>query len=107
MSQEISTYRSDCETDDAWVPHGDAKPATHVTEPPEHNGIWGGRAAVGSQGPLYAQVPGSIPCGRLFVTLALFCKYFVQIFRGLVRMFLLFIMSCNMLLGCLCMYVGV
>ena len=80
-SQEIRTDRSDCETNDAWVPHGHAKPATHVTEPPEHDGTLGGRAAVGSQGPLYAQVPGSIPR-------ASFCNSGVvlQICRGLMGM---------------------
>ena len=75
-SQEVETDRPYCERNDAWVPHGHAKPATHVTEPPEHNGIWGGRAALGSRGLLYAQVPGVIPCWRLLMTLALRCEYF-------------------------------
>ena len=58
------------------------QPATQVTEPPVHNGILGGRAAVGSQGPLYAQVPGSIPRASV-------CNSGVvlQIVRGLVGMF--------------------
>ena len=66
---------------DAWVLHGHAEPSTRVTDPPEHKGMLGGRAAVGCHGHLYAQSPW-------FNSLRASCCYsgaVLQICRGLVR----------------------